>query len=215
MTVKYFNVKNGLTSGAITLDATSGNTTTTNLSVTGETNLGSIANVIITGGSSGYVLSTDGAGNLSFADLAATQSPAPMPTLVNVGDTLTISANYQGIFGYPITIDGTLDVEGVLVDVNDAVVPAGVAGSVQYNDNGTHLGGDNNFTYSAASGKLTVTIVKTTPTIAALLPSAASAGAGARAFVTDATSTTFNAALVGGGGNSMPVFSNGSGWFIG
>jgi hypothetical protein len=49
------------------------------------------------------------------------------------------------------------------------------------------------------------------------LPLASDVGAGARAFVTNATTTTFNAAAVdaGGGGYGMPVFSNGSGWFIG
>lgn len=59
------------------------------------------------------------------------------------------------------------------------------------------------------------TIVKTTPVLVSALPSAALAGAGSRAFVTDADSTTFNAAAVGGGSNNMPVFSNGTGWFIG
>lgn len=55
----------------------------------------------------------------------------------------------------------------------------------------------------------------TTATTVASLPSAATAGAGARAMVTDANSTTFNAAAVGGGANIVPVFSNGSTWRIG
>lgn len=37
------------------------------LSVSGKSNLGPAGNVIITGGTSGYVLQTDGAGNLSWA----------------------------------------------------------------------------------------------------------------------------------------------------
>jgi len=113
-------VKNGLTTGAITLDATSGNISGSNLSVTGKSVLGAVGNVTITGGSSGYVLSTDGSGNLSFIDpTAGSSNPAPMPIIINAGNTLTISANYQGLFGYPLTIDGTLDVEGILIDVND------------------------------------------------------------------------------------------------
>lgn len=70
----------------------------------------------------------------------------------------------------------------------------------------------NNFTgnYITASNFL-----KSTPVLVSALPSAATAGAGARAFVTDADSTTFNAAVVGGGSNNMPVFSNGTGWFVG
>ena len=66
------------------------------------------------------------------------------------------------------------------------------------------------FTFLRASSYLA-----TTPVTVANLPSAATAGAGARAHVTDATSTTFNAALVGGGANSVPVWSNGTAWFVG
>jgi hypothetical protein len=59
------------------------------------------------------------------------------------------------------------------------------------------------------------TTISTAPTTVAALPSAATAGEGARAFVTDADSTTFNAAAVGGGSNKVPVFSNGTAWFVG
>lgn len=52
-------------------------------------------------------------------------------------------------------------------------------------------------------------------TTVASLPSAATVGAGARAFVTDATSTTFNAAAAGGGANKVPVFSDGASWKVG
>jgi len=116
---KNFVVKNGITTGPITLDAGTGNITGTNLSVTGVSDLGAIANIIITGGSSGQTIVTDGAGNLSFANASAASTPAPMPTYVAVGDDLLIAANYQGLFGYPITIDGTMTVDGVLIDVND------------------------------------------------------------------------------------------------
>lgn len=44
-----------------------GNINTSNITVSGITSLGSNANVKITGGSSNYLLSTDGAGNLSWA----------------------------------------------------------------------------------------------------------------------------------------------------
>ena len=57
--------------------------------------------------------------------------------------------------------------------------------------------------------------VKVTPVTVANLPSPTVAGAGARAFVTDATSTTFHAAAVGGGANSVPVFVDGSTWRVG
>jgi hypothetical protein len=49
----------------------------------------------------------------------------------------------------------------------------------------------------------------------ATLPSAVSSGAGTRAFVSDANSTTFASTVVGGGSNIVPVYSNGTVWKIG
>ena len=85
---KNFVVKNGITTGNITLDAGNGNITGTNLSVTGITELGNVGNVKITGGTSGQVLSTDGAGNLTFSDTASSNSAAPMPYIVSPVDTM-------------------------------------------------------------------------------------------------------------------------------
>lgn len=47
------------------------------------------------------------------------------------------------------------------------------------------------------------------------LPSASTAGAGARAFVSDANATTFAATVAGGGANNIPVYSDGTNWKIG
>jgi len=49
----------------------------------------------------------------------------------------------------------------------------------------------------------------------ATLPSAVTAGAGARAFITDASATTFASAAAGGGANKVPVYSDGAAWHIG
>lgn len=49
----------------------------------------------------------------------------------------------------------------------------------------------------------------------ATLPSASTMGAGARAFVTDANSTTFASVVAGGGSNGVPVYSDGTNWRIG
>ena len=153
--IKNFVVKNGITTGPITLDAGTGNITGTNLSVTGNSDLGAIANVHITGGSTGQAIITDGSGNLTFGNVSVEADPAPMPTYVAVGNTITISSNYQGIFGYPITVDGTIVVDGILVDVNDATVPAGNINYVQYNA-GNVMGGDANFYYTAINGTMTL-----------------------------------------------------------
>ena len=66
------------------------------------------------------------------------------------------------------------------------------------------------FTSFAASS-----YVKVTPKTVAGLPSAVTAGAGARATVTDANATTFNAIVAGGGANILPVHSDGTNWRIG
>jgi hypothetical protein len=47
------------------------------------------------------------------------------------------------------------------------------------------------------------------------LPSASQLGAGARAFVTDASATTFHSTVSGGGSNKVPVVSDGTNWLIG
>lgn len=53
-----------------------------------------------------------------------------------------------------------------------------------------------------------------TTTVSAL-PSASTVGAGARAFVTDATATTFASVVAGSGSNGVPVYSDGTNWRIG
>lgn len=57
--------------------------------------------------------------------------------------------------------------------------------------------------------------VRVRPVLVSQLPSAVTAGVGARAFVTDATNSTFHAAPVGGGAVAVPVYSDGVIWRIG
>lgn len=47
------------------------------------------------------------------------------------------------------------------------------------------------------------------------LPSAATVGAGAQAYVTDSNTTTFNATVAGGGANKVKVTSDGTNWKVG
>lgn len=69
---------------------------------------------------------------------------------------------------------------------------------------------------STAFSSLTVSsYVKTSAVAVSALPSAATAGNGARAMVSDATATTFNSTVAGGGVNIVPVFSDGTVWRIG
>ena len=75
MTLKYFNVKNGLTTGNIILNASNSNISASafigNINVTNSANLGAVGNVTITGGTAGYVLSTNGSGGLSWVAQSA------------------------------------------------------------------------------------------------------------------------------------------------
>lgn len=66
-----------------------------------------------------------------------------------------------------------------------------------------------------ASDTVNCVIAVTTPGTVNNLPSPAVAGAGARAFVTDANATAFGSTVGGGGSNNMPVFSDGTSWLIG
>ena len=63
-------------------------------------------------------------------------------------------------------------------------------------------------------GAVTCMSVQTTPVTYAQLP-AAVGNAGARAFITDGSTTTFNATVAGGGANKVPIFSDGTVWKVG
>ena len=62
---------------------------------------------------------------------------------------------------------------------------------------------------------VTVTIVKTTAVTFSQLPAAATAGAGSRAFVTDANTAVFGTDITGGASNAVPVYSDGTNWRVG
>lgn len=122
MSTKNFVVKNGLTTGNIVLNASDNSVTANsanlsgNLTVSGTTDLNNISNVKISGGTTGQTIITDGAGNLSFSAIVG--SPAPMPYYISEGTAVVIPEFYQGLSAYPITIDGSLQVDGILIEVS-------------------------------------------------------------------------------------------------
>lgn len=141
MTTKYFNIKQGMTTGNLLVSES-------------NVTLGNVGNFHISGGNSGYLLRTDGAANLTWVDPATTQSVAPMPLTVDTGNTLTITANYQGLYGTPITVDGTLVIDGVMVDVSGQGAP-GSNSQISFNDQGNPAG-NNGFTFNKTSGNINV-----------------------------------------------------------
>ena len=129
--------------------------TTGNLLVS-ESNvtLGNISNLHISGGNTGYFLSTNGNGTLSWADAQAAVPADPMPIVVDEGNTLLIRSNYQGLFGTPLTINGNLEIDGVLVDVSGQGAPGSNA-QISFNDQG-NPGANNGFTFNKVSGNMNV-----------------------------------------------------------
>lgn len=74
------------------IDADLGNLVVENLTVEGKTNLGSVGNITITGGSNNYVLRTNGSGNLTWANI---QSEIANPG----GSNTYVQINDNGLFG--------------------------------------------------------------------------------------------------------------------
>lgn len=73
-------------SSAFTFDGVSNLLTITNLSVPGISNLGAVGNIVITGGNTGYVLTTDGNGNLSWSSKGSNSVPGGSNTQVQFND---------------------------------------------------------------------------------------------------------------------------------
>jgi hypothetical protein len=94
--------------------------TLTSLEVSGTSNLGPVGNVTITGGSSGYVLSTNGSGGLSWIGISSSgisngNSNVSIPTSNgNVNISAVGNANVLVITGTGANINGTLDITGNL-----------------------------------------------------------------------------------------------------
>jgi hypothetical protein len=135
MAIRPFNSIGGYSVGTNFIEVIDdvGNVSANNLTVTNLANLGAVSNITITGGSNGQVITTDGSGNLSFGDLSS--SISPMPTLISSGTDEIIPENYQGLFGFPITIEGSLTIDGILVDVSgDGPTIGGSQNQIQFNN---------------------------------------------------------------------------------
>lgn len=157
MALRAFNSIQGYSVGndpQITVIDANANVTAANLTVNGVSNLGPVGNVTITGGSNGQALVTDGSGVLSFQTITTTSNrAAPMPYNIPVGESYIVDENFQGLFAYPITIDGELEVDGVLIEVGITIDSD--PGQIFFDDNGNPTG-NAGFTFDSASGNLAV-----------------------------------------------------------
>ena len=108
--------------------------TLTGLTVLGPTNLGPVANVRITGGGSGYVLSTDGTGNLSWAAGASGSGNANVggsSTQIQYNDGTNLAGSANLTFNSTtktLTVDKIVADGGLLTNV--AASSASTAGTV-------------------------------------------------------------------------------------
>lgn len=157
MGIRSFNSVGGFSVAETPVEIVSniGNVTPTNLDVSsGLSDLGAIGNITITGGSANQALLTDGSGNLSFGNAGiAADSAAVMPYIINASESYTVGANLQGLFSQPIEIDGTLDVEGVLIEVG---VSQNAESSQIYFDNAGTFYGNTGFTFNITSGNVDI-----------------------------------------------------------
>jgi hypothetical protein len=155
------------------------------LYVGGNSYLGNVGNVFITGGNYNYVLSTDGTGNLNWVNPTGAGDPIPY-----ISFAVTTTANNQQfsnaeLQNYPtsnlfnvmkngVNIEPTLytkvnantvqinvplstgDSIDVLASGGGAIGPGGNVYDVQYST-GVYLGGNSNFTYNPTTSTLSIT----------------------------------------------------------
>ncbi len=180
MALKPFNSIGGFSVGETPSNVilANGDITTTNITTTGVANLNSVSNVKISGGTNGFYLQTDGAGNLTFAavptgtgisngtsNIAIPVANGNVNTTVGGNTTFVVTgvgANVTGTLG----VSANLSALGVLTDnlyyANgtpwDLQEAAGANTEIQFN-NGTNnnFGASANFTFNNSTNLLTVT----------------------------------------------------------
>ena len=67
-------------------------------------------------GTSGYVLTTNGAGITSWSAVGAAVD-FTVPFFISTGDTFRVNTNRQALYSVPIDIEGDLVVDGLLIQV--------------------------------------------------------------------------------------------------
>ena len=166
------NVVNGSQPNITSLGTLSG------LNVVGPTNLGAVGNVNISGGTFGYLLTTDGAGDLSWS---APTAPGGSPNqlqfnnlgtfdgVTNVtwnGSTLSLGnvSNVSiggGTNGYFLQTDGFGTLTWADGGGGGGGTPGGSNTQVQFNNNGA-FGGVSGFTYNTGTGTFTAPNISVT-----------------------------------------------------
>ena len=197
--------------------------------VTGTPTLGNVSPLNLDGNVSN-VLRGDGT---FAADSDTAYGDSNVVTLLNAfgSNTITTTGIIAGVgSGLSGLVGANVTGEVTFAATANAVAGANVSGTVPLaTTSGTvstaaqpNITSVGTLTALTVSGNITgqsyisaTTAIQTTPVVVASLPAAATAGAGARAFVSDANDTAFNAIVAGTGANNLPVFSDGTDWRIG
>jgi len=162
-----------------------------NLTVSGISNLGSASNVIITGGSAGYVLSTNGSGNLSWispsggSGLANGTSNVAIPvingninltsngvTSLTITDTGAVLGNGTGgdLTGGNLISANSLDISATANFVSASNVTLGAVGNIHISGGSSgdvlSTDGTGNLSWAAPALRVVVSAIDYTPVLA-------------------------------------------------
>ena len=153
------------------------------------------------------------------------------PQAFRVYNTFTDASNYErGAMAWVsnslvITSEnaGASTARSIVIRAADTLNFSGSSGSNAHwqilNSGVFRPGNDNNLDIGTASIRprnlYMASWIRMATTVVASLPAAATAGAGARMFVTDALTPVFGSAVTGGGAVTVPVYSTGSAWNVG
>ena len=157
MAIRPLNSIAGFSTGdpSVTIIQANGDINTINFTANGLVNLGNVGNVNIGGGSNGQYLKTDGVGNLTWDGIGNLTSnrAAPMPYLIPTGESYIVNENFQGLYSQAITIDGELEVDGILIEV--PISFAAEPTQILFADNGNPTG-NSHFTFDKITGNVIV-----------------------------------------------------------
>jgi len=155
---------------------------------------------------------TNGTNIPSRIEVWASKGTVDAPTNTVAGEVLTawLSRGYN---------NGNYLISSIISSAwsPSATFGTSLPGSVITLSAGNNAGNISSATFDGITKIFNAPLLNTTVYSAAgtAIPSAATSGAGARAFVTDATVGTFGAAYLSGGSIKVPVYSNGTSWYIG
>lgn len=131
---------------------------------------------------------------------------------LSVSGNATLSGNILG----DRIINGTTELDIQVANGNANLTIGGTSNVVVWANTGEYVTGLVSVSGNVTGGNiLTAGIVKTTAQTYGTLPTAANAGAGARSFITDGNTATFGSQVIAGGSNAVPVWSNGTNWYVG